>query len=86
MKLFLRRGECKTLENSDFLKKGKTVISVKTENFSKSRMKKIFHCWNCFAKSSYHVEFHQILRQLEFHVFRCTDVGCRKTVCERHVR
>ena len=28
-KFFLRRGECKTLENSNFLKKGKIVISVK---------------------------------------------------------
>ena len=28
-KFFLRRGECKTRENSNFLKKGKIVISVK---------------------------------------------------------
>ena len=28
-KFFLRRGECKTRENSDFRKNGKTVISVK---------------------------------------------------------
>ena len=39
-KLFLRRGECKTRENSNFLKKGKIVISVKIQNFSKSRMTK----------------------------------------------
>ena len=28
-KFFLRRGECKTRENSNFLKNGKIVISVK---------------------------------------------------------
>ena len=28
-KIFLRRGECKTRENSNFLKKGKILISVK---------------------------------------------------------
>ena len=39
-KLFLRRGECKTRENSNFLKNDKTVISVKTQNFSRSRMTK----------------------------------------------
>ena len=30
-KFILRRGECKTRENSNFLKKGKIVISVKTK-------------------------------------------------------
>ena len=39
-KFFLRRGECKTRENSNFLKKGKIVISVKIRNFSKSQMTK----------------------------------------------
>ena len=39
-KFFLRRGECKTRENSNFLKKGKTVISIKTQKFSRSRMMK----------------------------------------------
>ena len=39
-KFFLRRGECKTQENSNFLKKGKTVISIKIQNFSRSRMTK----------------------------------------------
>ena len=28
-KFFLRRGECKTRENSNFLKNGKIVISIK---------------------------------------------------------
>ena len=39
-KFFLRRGECKTRENSNFLKKGKIVISVKIRNFSRFRMMK----------------------------------------------
>ena len=39
-KFFLRRGECKTRENSNFLKKGKIVISVKIQNFSRSRIMK----------------------------------------------
>ena len=39
-KFFLRRGECKTREKSNFLKKSKIVISVKIQNFSRSRMTK----------------------------------------------
>ena len=39
-KFFLKRGECKTLENSNFKKNGKIVISVKIQNFSISRMMK----------------------------------------------
>ena len=39
-KFFLRKGECKTRENSNFLKNGKMVILVKTRNFSRSRMTK----------------------------------------------
>ena len=39
-KFFLRRGECKIRENSNFLKKSKIVISVKNRNFSRSRMTK----------------------------------------------
>ena len=37
-KFFLRRGECKTRENSNFLKNGKIVILVKIRNLSRSRM------------------------------------------------
>ena len=33
---FFLRGECKTRENSNFWKKGKIVISIKTQNFSRS--------------------------------------------------
>ena len=41
MKFFLRRGECKTRENSNFSEKnGKMVISVKNQNFSRSWMTK----------------------------------------------
>ena len=32
--------KCKIRENSNFLKKGKMVISVKVQNFSRSRMTK----------------------------------------------
>ena len=39
-KFFLRRVECKTRENSNFLKNGKMVISVKTRNFSRYQMTK----------------------------------------------
>ena len=39
-KFFLRRGECETPENSNFLKKGKIVVLVKIRNFSISRMMK----------------------------------------------
>ena len=39
-KFFFRRGECETQENSNFLKNGKIVISVKIQNFSRSRMTK----------------------------------------------
>ena len=39
-KFLLRKGECKTQENFNFLKNGKNVISVKTGNFSRSWMMK----------------------------------------------
>ena len=39
-KFFSRRGECEIPENSNYLKKGKIVISVKIRNFSRSRMTK----------------------------------------------
>ena len=36
--ILLRGGECEAPENSNFLKNGKMVISVKIRNFSTSRM------------------------------------------------
>ena len=39
-KFFLRRGECETPRKSNFLKKGKIVISVKIRKFSRSQMMK----------------------------------------------
>ena len=40
-KFLLRRRDCKTRENSNFLKNSKTVILVKIRNlFSRSRMMK----------------------------------------------
>ena len=61
---------CKTRENSNFLKKGKMVISVKIRNFSRFQMTK----WTSplelsRAKSSYHVEFYRIPRQSEISRF-----------------
>ena len=38
--ILLRGGECKTRENFNFLKKGKIVISIKIQNFSRSRITK----------------------------------------------
>ena len=38
--ILLRGEECKTQENSIFLKKGKTVISVENRKFSRSWMMK----------------------------------------------
>ena len=39
-KFFLRRGECEKPRKSNFFKKGKIVISVKIQNFSRSWMTK----------------------------------------------
>ena len=38
--ILLREGECETPRKFNFLKNGKMVISVKIQNFSKSRMTK----------------------------------------------
>ena len=38
--ILFKEGECKTRENSNFLKNGKIVISVKIQNFSRSRITK----------------------------------------------
>ena len=38
--ILLRGGECGTLENQNFLRKDKMVISIKIRNFSRSRMMK----------------------------------------------
>ena len=39
-KFLLRRGQCKTRENSNFRKKDKIEILVKIQNFSRSQMMK----------------------------------------------
>ena len=39
-KFLLGRGECKTRENSNFLKKGNIIILDKTRNFSRSHIMK----------------------------------------------
>ena len=38
--ILLRMGECETPRKSNFRKKGKTIISVKIRNFSRSQMTK----------------------------------------------
>ena len=38
--ILLTVGECETPENQDFLRKGKIVISIKIQNFSRSQMTK----------------------------------------------
>ena len=43
--ILLRGGECKTRENFTFLKKGKMVILVKIQNFSRYRMTKRTSPW-----------------------------------------
>ena len=51
--ILLREGgeNVKSLENPIFLKKGKTVILVKTQNFSRSRMTK----WTSPLESSHEI-------------------------------
>ena len=46
--IILRRGDCKIRENSNFLKKGKIIISVKIRNFYRYRMTK----WTSLLESS----------------------------------
>ena len=46
------------------------VTSVKIRNYSRSQMTKRTSSLDRLAKSSYHVEFRRISRQLKFHVFR----------------
>ena len=56
-KFFLRRGECETPENSNFLKKGKIVISIKIQNFSRSQMTKLISP----LESSHKIELTRII-------------------------
>ena len=56
-KFFLRRGKCKTRENSNFLKKGKMVISDKIRNFSTSWMTTVGIVSQNLATTSNFVEF-----------------------------
>ena len=62
MKFLLRRGECKTRENSNFLRKGKMVILVKIQKFSRSRMMKRTSPLESSRESSYHIDFRRIPR------------------------
>ena len=67
-KFLLRRGECKTREISNFLKKGKMIILVKIRNFSRSGMAKRTSQLES-SLEIYRIEFCRIPRQSEFHVF-----------------
>ena len=58
--IILRGGECETLRNPEFLRNDKMGISVKIQNFSRSRMMKQTYRWNHLATSSYDVEFRRI--------------------------
>ena len=61
--IMLRGKECKTWEkNSNFLKNGKTVISVGNKKLSRSWMMKRTSPLIRLAKSSYPVEFRWIPR------------------------
>ena len=74
-KFFLRRGECKTRENSNFLKKCKMVISVKIQNFSRSRMTKRTSPLESSHETSYHFEFRD---SPNFMFFEASGVGAVK--------
>ena len=77
-KILLRRGECETPRKSNFLKKGKIVISVKIRNFSRSRMTK-----RTFPLKSSH-EIKQPRRiSLDFEVVRISRFS-RRGVSETH--
>ena len=60
--ILLRGEECKTRGNSNFLKNGKMVISVKILNFLDLGRRNGLHRWNRLTKSSYHDEFRRIPR------------------------
>ena len=82
-KFLLRRGECKTRENYNFRKKGKTVISVKIQNFSRSRMTK----QTSLLESSREIYLpHRILSNSETveicTFFQAPSIGCCKTTCD----
>ena len=82
MKFLLRRGECKTRENSIFKKKkGKNHnFGKKIQNlFFRSRMTKRISPLESSVKSSNHVEFRLIMRQSEFaHFSRHRVLGAFK--------
>ena len=83
MKFFLRRGECKTRENFNFLKNGKILISVKIQNFSRSWMTKR----TSPLESSHKIYLpRRILSNSETvrirTFFEASSIRCRKTTCE----
>ena len=85
-KFLLRRGECKTRENSNFLKKGKTVILGKNLKFfyisDDETDLTVGIVSRNLANTSNFIEFRN---SRNFTFFEAPGVGCRKTVFERHV-
>ena len=71
------KWSCKTRENSNFWKKGKIVISVKTRNFSRSRMTKRISPFSqnlANTSNSYTVEICTFFEE--------SSIGCSKTTCD----
>ena len=82
-KFLLRSGECKTRENFNFRKNGKTVISVKIQNFYRSQMTKRISP----LESSREIK---LLRRISPNsetvgictFFEASSIGYRKTTCD----
>ena len=82
-KFLLRRGERKTRENSNSWKNGKIVISVKTQNFSISRMTKRVSP----LESSPEIYLTRRISSNSETIGICTffeasSIECRKTTCD----
>ena len=79
----MRTHNCKTRENSNFLKNGKIVILVKIQNFSRSRMmKRILP-----LESSHEIQLpRRISSNSEtagiYTFFEASGIRCRKTTCD----
>ena len=84
-KFLLKRGECKTRENSNFLKKGKIVILVKTQIFSRSRMTKQTSPLQSSREILLPRRISLNSETVRISCFSRHRVGCCKTTREGHV-
>ena len=76
----------KTRENSNFLKMGKMVISIKIRNFSRSWIKKMDFTVGIVSQNLATTSNLVKLRDSRnFTFFEALGVGCHKTACEKHV-